>query len=243
MELTDKLDFDHADREDIYEYVESHGATRPLKLRKSLNMGERAFGHHTAILKRDSILEEKDGKLRIAFDSGTEEEFEADDIEFTIRQAREEDLTGLVGAIRQAIGGGEYVNAETVADIIDTEGVLLRHNELESRMFFVACVEGEVVGWVHLKHPELEKLNHTAELTVGVLEAYRGHGIGSHLLERGLEWAGSKGYEKIYNSIPATNEAAIEFLSARGWEEEARRQDHYKMDGTYTDEVMMAKVL
>jgi ribosomal protein S18 acetylase RimI-like enzyme len=76
-----------------------------------------------------------------------------------------------------------------------------------------------------------------------VLEAYRGHGIGSHLLERGLEWAGSKGYEKIYNSIPATNEAAIEFLSARGWEEEARRQDHYKMDGTYTDEVMMAKVL
>jgi L-amino acid N-acyltransferase YncA len=206
-------------------------------------MGERAFGHHTAILKRDSILEEKDGKLRIAFDSGTEEEFEADDIEFTIRQAREEDLTGLVGAIRQAIGGGEYVNAETVADIIDTEGVLLRHNELESRMFFVACVEGEVVGWVHLKHPELEKLNHTAELTVGVLEAYRGHGIGSHLLERGLEWAGSKGYEKIYNSIPATNEAAIEFLSARGWEEEARRQDHYKMDGTYTDEVMMAKVL
>jgi ribosomal protein S18 acetylase RimI-like enzyme len=243
MELTDKLDFDHMDREDIYEYVESHGATRPEKLRKSLNMGERAFGHHTAILKRDSILEEEDRKLRIAFDSGTEEEFEADEIEFTIRQAREEDLTGLVGAIRQAIGGGAYVDAETVADIVDTEGVLLRHNELESRMFFVACVENEVVGWVHLKHPELEKLDHTAELTVGVLEAYRGHGIGSHLLERGLEWAASEGYEKIYNSIPATNQAAIDFLGARGWEEEARRRDHYKMNGEYVDEVMMAKVL
>jgi ribosomal protein S18 acetylase RimI-like enzyme len=243
MELTDKLDFDHTDREDIYEYVESHGATRPTKLRKSLNMGERAFGHHTAILKRDSVLEQRDGKLRIAFDSGTEEEFEADDIEFIIRQAREEDLTGLVGAIRQAIGGGEYVNAETVADIVDTEGVLLRHNELESRMFFVACVDGEVVGWVHLKHPEVEKLSHTAELTVGVLEAYRGHDIGSHLLERGLEWASSKGYEKIYNSLPATNEAAIEFLRARGWQEEARREDHYKIHGRYTDEVMMAKEL
>jgi ribosomal protein S18 acetylase RimI-like enzyme len=243
MELTDKLDFDHTDREDIYEYVESHGATRPHKLRKALGMGERAFGHHTAILRRDSILEEKDGKLRIAFDSGAEEEFEADDIEFTIRQAREEDLTGLVGAIRQAIGSGQYVNAETVADIVDTEGVLLRHNELESRMFFVACVDNEVVGWVHLKHPELEKLSHTAELTVGVLEAYRGHGIGSHLLERGLEWASSKGYEKIYNSIPATNEAAIEFLRSRGWEEEARRKNHYKMNGKHVDEVMMATTL
>ena len=243
MELTDKLEFDHTDREDIYEYVESHGATRPEKLRTSLNMGERAFGHHTAILKRDQVLEEVGGKLRIAFDSGAEEEFEADDVEFTIRQAREEDLTGLVGAIRQAIGGGEYINAETVADIVDTEGVLLRHNELESRIFFVACVDGDVVGWVHLKHPEIAKLSHTAELTVGVLEAYRGHGIGSHLLERGLEWAASKGYEKIYNSLPATNEAAIEFLTSRGWDEEARREDHYKLDGRYIDEVMMEKDL
>ena len=243
MELTDKLEFDHDDREDIYEYVESHGGTRPDKIRKSLTMGERAFGHHTAILRRDGVLEDVDGKLRIAFDTGTEEEFQAEDVEFTIRQAREEDLTGLVGAIRQAIGGGEYVNAETVADVVDSEGVLLRHNELESRIFFVACVNGEVVGWVHLKHPELEKLSHTAELTVGVLDEYREHGIGSHLLERGLEWAASQGFEKIYNSIPASNEAAVEFLDARGWEEEARRQDHYKMNGRHVDEVMMAKQL
>ena len=243
MELTDKLQFDHADREDIYEYVESHGATRTEKIRKSLTMGERAFGHHTAILRRDGVLEETNGKLRIAFDTGTEEEFQGEDVEFTIRQAREEDLTGLVGAIRQAIGGGDYVNAETVADVVDSEGVLLRHNELESRIFFVACVNGEVVGWVHLKHPELEKLSHTAELTVGVLKEYRGNGIGSHLLERGLEWAGSQGFERIYNSIPSSNEGAIEFLNARGWKEEARREDHYKMNGDYVDEVMMATQL
>jgi ribosomal protein S18 acetylase RimI-like enzyme len=240
MELTDTIEFDHRDRQDIYEYVESHGATRPEKIRQSLNMGQRAFGHHQAILRRNGVLEEGDGKLRIAFDTGAEEEFEDKEVEFTIRQAREEDLTGLVGAIRQAIGGGEYVNAETVADVIDSEGVLLRHNELESRMFFVATVNGEVVGWVHLKHPEIEKLSHTAELTVGVLKEYRGHGIGSHLLERGLEWASSQGFEKIYNSIPASNETAISFLDERGWREEARREDHYKMNGESVDEVMMA---
>jgi ribosomal protein S18 acetylase RimI-like enzyme len=100
-----------------------------------------------------------------------------------------------------------------------------------------------VVGWVHLKHPERDKLSHTAELTVGVLEEYSGHGIGSHLLERGLEWAGSQGFEKIYNSVPATNGNAIRFLKNRGWTEEARREDHYKMNGSYVDEVMMAKGL
>jgi len=243
MELTEELAFDHDDREDVYEYIESRGASRPRQVRQALNMGERAFGHHAAILKRDGVLEESDGKLRTAFEAGTEEEFEAEDVEFTIRQAREEDLTGLVGAIRQAIGGGEYIDAETVADVVDSEGVLLRHNELESRIFFVATVDDEVVGWVHLKHPESEKLAHTAELTVGVLEAYRGNSIGSHLLERGLEWAQSHGFERIYNSLPSTNEDAIEFLKGRGWTVDAVRENHYKLDGEYVDEVMMARAL
>ncbi len=240
MELRERLEFDHVDRRDIYEHVEAHGASDPESVRTSLEMDERAFGHHCAILRRDGILEERDGKLRLAIDAGAEEEYETDEVEFTIRQAREEDLTGLVGAIRQAIGGGEYVEGETVADVVDNEGVLLRHNELESRIFFVATVNNEVVGWVHLKHPEIEKLNHTAELTVGVLEEYRDNGIGSHLLERGLEWAASQGFERIYQSVPSSNETAIAFLESRGWETEAVRANHYKLGEEYVDEVMMA---
>jgi ribosomal protein S18 acetylase RimI-like enzyme len=243
MELTAPLQFDHADRRDIYEYVESHGSVRAENVRKSLQMEPRPFGHHVAILHRDGMVEKRGDELRIAYEGGIEESFETDDVEFTIRQARQEDLTGLVGAIRAAIGSGEYVDAETVADVIDREGVLLRHNDVESRIFFVACVEGDVVGWVHLKHPETAKLNHTAELTVGVLVQYRGQGIGAHLLERGTEWAADKGYEKLYNSVPSTNDDAIEFLEAHGWEVEAVRENHYKLGEEYADEVMLARTL
>jgi ribosomal protein S18 acetylase RimI-like enzyme len=243
MEGLEKPSFDHKDRRDIYEYVERDGATDPGDVRKALGLERRAFGHHVAILKRDTIIEEREGKLRVAYEAGAEEEFETDDVSFTIRQAREEDLTGLVGAIRQAIGGGEYVRAETVADVVDNEGVLLRHNEIESRIFFVATVDSEVVGWVHLRHVDLDKLSHTAQLTVGVLKTYRGNGVGSHLLERGLEWAAQHGFEKIENALPATNERAIEFLEDRGFGIEAVRKDHYKLEGSYVDEVMMAKKL
>jgi ribosomal protein S18 acetylase RimI-like enzyme len=244
MELTGKLEFDHEDREAIYDYVESHGSVRYEKLRKALGIDERAFGHHVAILKRDGVLEQVDrDHVQIAFESGAEEEFETDDVAFTIRQAREADLTGLVGAMRRTVEGGDYVEAESVADILESEGVLLRHNELETRQFFVACVDGDVVGWVHIDHPKVAKLSHTAELTVGVLEAYRGHGIGSHLLERGVEWAASNGYERLYNSVPATNDHAIGFLEGHGWETEAVREDHYHIDDAYVDEVMMAKHL
>jgi ribosomal protein S18 acetylase RimI-like enzyme len=243
MDLTGELSFDHADRKEIYEFVEAHGAVPPDAARESLDMGEQDFGHHVAILRRDGVLEEVDGTLRVAFEAGAEEEFQSDSIEFTIRKAREEDLTGLVGAIREAIGDGRHVHAETVADVIEEEGVLWRHNALESRVFFVATVDDEVVGWVHLKHPEIEKLAHTAELTVGVLEAYRNHGLGSHLLHRGLEWAGSRGYEKIYQSLPATNEDAIAFVEERGFHTEAVREDHYRIGDEYVDEMMMAITL
>ena len=43
----------------------------------------------------------------------------------------------------------------------------------------------------------------------------------------------------MYQSIPASNDPAIEFLEANGWEIEAIREDHYKIDDEYIDEVML----
>lgn len=240
MEFSEALEFGHEDRKRIYEYVESHGEVDEEEARDMLQVAPGGFRHHVAILKRDGYLEAVDGKLRPSFDEGAAEEYDVDDIEFTIRPARQEDLGGIVGAIRRVAEQGRYIVAESVADEVDHDEALLRHNEIERRMFFVSTVGDEVVGWVHLYAPELEKLAHTAELTVGVLEEYRGHGVGSHLLARGLEWAGSNGYEKVYQSVPSTNDAAIEFLKGQGWETEAVREDHYQIDGDYVDEVMMA---
>jgi ribosomal protein S18 acetylase RimI-like enzyme len=110
-------------------------------------------------------------------------------------------------------------------------------------MFFVATFVEDVVGWAHLEATELEKLCHAAKLTVGVLEEYRGHGIGSHLLHRGLEWAASNDYRKVYNSIPATNEDGLRFLETHGFETEATRKDHYRIDDEFVDERMLAKTL
>ena len=71
MQITDDLEFSHRDRKDIYEYVEAHGTVDYDEARKALRMDETAFGHHVAILKRDSVLEETDGgELRVAFEQG-----------------------------------------------------------------------------------------------------------------------------------------------------------------------------
>ncbi|WP_312912317.1 GNAT family N-acetyltransferase [Natronosalvus caseinilyticus] len=240
MTFAEEIEFGHEDRKRIYEYVERHGAVHPDDAQERLRIDPGGFRHHVAILKRDGRLEDRNGRLQVAIDAGAEEEYQSDDLEFHIRPARQDDLAGIVGAIRQVAEERTYIVAESVADEVDHQNALLRHNEIESRMFFVATVGDEVVGWVHLHAPELEKLSHTAELTVGVIEEYRGNGIGSHLLSRGLEWAGANAYEKVYNSVPSSNEDAIAFLERHGWEVEAVREDHYKLEGEYVDEVMMA---
>ncbi|MFC7196324.1 GNAT family N-acetyltransferase [Halosimplex aquaticum] len=45
-------------------------------------------------------------------------------------------------------------------------------------------------------------LRGTAECTVGVLDGYRRHGIGSHLLQRCVEWAASRGAERCTTASP-----------------------------------------
>ncbi len=241
MELTQRVDIDDRDRTDIYEYVERRGSVPAETVRRELGFDPNAFGHHLAVLRRDGYIRTVDGNLEITFDGNGGTVYESDtETEYTIRTARQADLSGLVGVIRQVARDGTYIEAETVADLIDYEEVILRNNEVESRMFFVATVDDEVVGWVHLELPETDKLKHTAKLTVGVLEEYRGHGIGDRLLTKGSSWASDRGFEKLYNSIPATNPAAIEFLESHGWEREATRRNHYRIDGEYVDEVMMA---
>ena len=142
--------------------------------------------------------------------------------------------------MHDALADKTYIVGENVAETIEHENVLLRHNEVQSRNVFVATVGGKVVGWVHLDHPEMDALDHTAELTVGVVGDYRGKGIGDHLLDRATRWAAENDIEKLYNSVPATNERAIGFLEDHGWETEAVREQHYRIGDDYVDEVMMA---
>ena len=241
MRFSDELEFGHRGRQEVYDYVERHGAVAYEDARRALRMAPEEFGTHVTVLAREGILERdrEAEEIRVAFEDDGAETYETD-VRFVIRQAREEDGEALLSVIRDSLTDDRYIVGENLADVIDHEEVLLRHNELQSRVVFVATVGGKVVGWVHLDHPEREALAHTATLTVGVHREYRGHGIGEKLLERGQRWAEAVGTEKLYNTVPATNEAAIEFLSERGWETEAVRENHYRIDGEYVDEVMMA---
>jgi ribosomal protein S18 acetylase RimI-like enzyme len=242
MSLADAFDLE-GDRKCVYRYVERHGPVDPSLAARATETDPESFHHHVAMLRRDGLLEETDdGRLRVAVHPGETEEFEEAGVSYEIRPARQADLTGLVGVIRQ-VAGQTSVAAEQVAEEIAYEDTVVRRTPTQSRVAFVATVSGDVVGWSHVGVAEHPKLSGTATLTAGVVEGYRRHGIGSHLLQRGVAWAASRGCRKVYDSLPATNEAGLAFLEANGWHVEARRPDHYEIDGKLVDEVMLARTL
>jgi ribosomal protein S18 acetylase RimI-like enzyme len=260
--MSERQQFGHSHRRQIYEYVEQNGAVTPERARKnvlvrpetgskparseadldpSVELSAEEFDHHVSMLKRDGYLEEHDGKLRVALPLDEDAKtVEIDGITATVRPARQEDLSGIVGVIETVAADERYVVAARLAEEISREDVLLRRNESEDRVFFVATVNEDTVGWLHVGGVNAPKMGHTATLTVGVLEQYRGDGLGSTLMESGLEWAGDHGYRKVYQNLPATNDRAIAFLEDAGWSVESTRGGHYRIDGELIDEVQLA---
>lgn len=225
---------------EIYQYVERHGTAARHQTRTAVDVPADDFEAELEWLLRKGYLEDEGGTLRLALNAGSVEEHVGPDLTYTIRPARQEDFEGLVETIRDVTARETYVVAESIAERLLYEDTVNRHNTVESRVFFVATREGEVIGWTHLDLPQVEKLQRVAKLTVGVARDCRRQGVGSQLLGRALDWAEANGYSKVYNSVPATNDSALSFLEDHGWETEGIRRDHYTIDDRAVDEVMMA---
>jgi GNAT superfamily N-acetyltransferase len=214
------------------------------------------FDRHVEALDDEGYLTVDDGTLRVAAPVADDAETVAlddaetvalDDAEATVRPARQEDSAGIVDVVETVASEAGYVVAARLAADLHRDDALMRFNEAEDRVFFVGTVAdgdedaGEtVVGWLHVGGVKAPKMRHTATLTMGVLADYRDHGLGAALLNRGLAWARERGYRKVYQNLPATNEGAVDFLEANGWTVEATREGHYLFDDDLVDEVQLA---
>ena len=240
MDTVERPTFETNAASELYQYVERHGTATRGRVREATRLPPGEFDETLEHLLAKGYLQEQGGKLSLALDIGAVESHTTGTETYVIRPSRPADFEGLVELIREVSAGGTYVVAESVAEQLLYEDAITRHNTVESRVFFVATMDGELVGWCHLDLPQVETLRGTAQLTVGVARDARGQGIGSQLLERGTDWARANGYRKLYNSVPLRSEGALSFLDDHGWDTEGIRKDHYTIDGDLVDEVMMA---
>lgn len=227
----------------FYAAVASGNGATPADLQDAdLPFDDEELDEYVEVLLDGGYLQEDDGRLYLDVPTEVPADDEAD---VTIRVARQEDLPAVKAVIDEVATERTYLEAETVAEALDRDDALLRFDEETSRVFFVAEVDDEVVGWLHFEAPERAKLQHTAQFTLGVRDTHRGRGIGKQLMTTGLQWAEAHGYHKVYNDFPATNRGALAFLDKLDYDahNEAVRRDHYLVDGEFVDQMSLAVYL
>ncbi|MFC7155047.1 GNAT family N-acetyltransferase [Halomarina halobia] len=238
MNAVERLSFETSHHERIYEHIERNGTVSRDALLDLVQLGPERTEEVVRDLKCDEYVCESDGRLELGLGTGLETT-QVSGTAVTVRPARQEDLPAIVDAIRRVIANVLYPSAEDLASRLDVEGVLKRHNDAETRMFFVATVDGKSVGWVHIGASTLQRSRRTVELTLGVRTEYSEQGIGSQLLEHGCGWAASNTYRKACQRLPRTNERGLAFLDARNWETKTIRRNHYDRGDERIDEVMI----
>jgi len=92
-------------------------------------------------------------------------------------------------------------NREEVWLLDHIEAMGLDETAFRSRDYVVAIDEesGEKAGFGRIRVHKPDDSENVCELTsIGVLENWRGQGVGAHVVERLVEYAGDEGFETVY---------------------------------------------
>jgi len=108
---------------------------------------------------------------------------------------------------------------------------------------FVADAAGQIVGWCDVRRETIDSYAHTGILGMGVLEAWRGRGLGLRLIRTTLDAARAAGFEKIELSVYATNPRARALYEKVGFVLEGTRVRGRKDGDRYDDIHMMGLIL
>jgi RimJ/RimL family protein N-acetyltransferase len=156
--------------------------------------------------------------------------------EVTVRPQTEHDVEGVLDVLEAVAAEGRWIGAEPPFDR-RARGERIRSETSSGAHAGFVAVDGErVVGSIGLHLAPYG----VVELGMALLDGYRGQGLGTRLLQAGLDWARAAGAHKMALQVWPHNEGAIALYKKLGFVEEGRLVRHYRRrNGELWDAVVM----
>ncbi len=107
----------------------------------------------------------------------------------------------------------------------------------------VAEQDDEIAGYISAQRGRLKRVLHTAYIVVGIREKFRGMGIGTEFFNQLDCWAKDRGIIRLELTVVCTNHVARKLYEKNGFTIEGIKKNSMMIDGIYTDEYYMAKIL
>ncbi|MGQ9566080.1 MAG: GNAT family N-acetyltransferase [Candidatus Bathyarchaeales archaeon] len=155
---------------------------------------------------------------------------------------KEDDLPELVEALNSVIREGKYLFMNTEITM-EEERKWFELSTKEGIIYLVTRVDGKIVGGASI-HPQMHKRSHVVEFGIFIRDGYRNIGLGTALTKEFVEIAKEHGFEILRLSVYATNKRAFHVYKKCGYKECGKLSRDIKfLDGTYTDRILMQKLL
>lgn len=106
---------------------------------------------------------------------------------------------------------------------------------------YVAVAEGMVVGWCDIARYPADSRRHCGRLGMGLLEDWRGRGLGRRLLAAALDHADAIPLDRVELDVVADNQAAIGLYDRMGFAREGVRNGAWRLGGVTRDMVVMGR--
>ncbi|MCD5324378.1 MULTISPECIES: GNAT family N-acetyltransferase [Pontibacillus] len=163
-----------------------------------------------------------------------------------IREIETSDAEGLATLTQQVEGSSQFMLWEKGERMIGTDSQLKmieRMKNNENSTILVAEDETRLVGYLLVMGGNAKRNKHAAAIVVGILEGYRGKGIGTQLFKELEQWASKHRLRRLELTVITRNEAGLSLYKKMGFEIEGVKKDSLRIDGEYVDEYYMAKIL
>jgi RimJ/RimL family protein N-acetyltransferase len=107
----------------------------------------------------------------------------------------------------------------------------------------VGIAGGKVVGHLNIfRFPS--RMNHLGEVVIYISQDFQGQGLGTAMMEAGLNLAKARGLHRLQLTVIEDNKGAIRAYEKVGFQREGRKADAYRgEDGMYHDAVDMGIIL
>lgn len=120
---------------------------------------------------------------------------------------------------------------------------LERVKQQENTAIFVAEVKSELVGYLLAVGGSVKRTAHSAYIVIGILQKYRGRGIGTELFNNVIKWASKQNISRLELTAVTKNAAGLTLYKKSGFEIEGTKRNSLIIDGRPFDEYYMSKLL
>ncbi len=113
----------------------------------------------------------------------------------------------------------------------------------DAGVMFVCESDNELIGVVFGNRGIARRTRHSLHVVIGVLQAWVGRSVGRTLLEALEGWARSRGLHRLELTVDVDNGRAIALYEKCGFEREGVKRHSRKIEGRYSDELYMSKLI